>query len=410
MADTEASKAPEQASEEVKKPVEETKAEGKEASTAAPEEKKTEECEGAYGGARIRNPEESDEEEDDDDFDDDEDFDDEDEDTEEEEDKEGFMNMLQNFLMSKLHLGSQEEVPKANSNKVLEEVTVEGVVNYIKSGKCKNIITMAGAGISTSAGIPDFRTPGTGLYSNLEKYNLPFPEAIFDIEYFRNNPKPFFVLAKELYPGTFAPTPSHWFIRLLHDKGLLLRHYTQNIDTLEHVAGLPADKVVEAHGTFRTSHCLNCRKEYSQEWVKEEIFKDSIPTCTECSGLVKPDIIFFRESLPVRFFQLMQSDFPKCDLLIILGTSLTVQPFASLVDNVPAMCPRLLINREKAGTVDPMMAMLQGMFGSAGLALDSPNNIRDVALLGDCDEGCVKMAEFLGWKDDMQALLATTKK
>lgn len=71
-----------------------------------------EECEGAYGGARIRNPEESDEEEDDDDFDDDEDFDDEDEDTEEEEDKEGFMNMLQNFLMSKLHLGSQEEVPK----------------------------------------------------------------------------------------------------------------------------------------------------------------------------------------------------------------------------------------------------------------------------------------------------------
>lgn len=76
-------------------------------------------------------------------------------------------------------------------------------------------------------GIPDFRTPGTGLYSNLEKYNLPFPEAIFDIEYFRNNPKPFFVLAKELYPGSFAPTPSHWFIRLLHDKGLLLRHYTQ---------------------------------------------------------------------------------------------------------------------------------------------------------------------------------------
>ncbi|XP_037773267.1 NAD-dependent protein deacetylase sirtuin-2-like [Penaeus monodon] len=259
-------------------------------------------------------------------------------------------------------------------------------------------------------GIPDFRTPGTGLYSNLEKYNLPFPEAIFDIEYFRNNPKPFFVLAKELYPGSFAPTPSHWFIRLLHDKGLLLRHYTQNIDTLEHVAGLPADKVVEAHGTFRTSHCLNCRKEYSQEWVKEEIFKDNIPTCTECSGLVKPDIIFFRESLPVRFFQLMQSDFPKCDLLIILGTSLTVQPFASLVDNVPAMCPRLLINREKAGTVDPMMAMLQGMFGSAGLALDSPNNIRDVALLGDCDEGCVKMAEYLGWKDDMQALLESTKK
>lgn len=80
---------------------------------------------------------------------------------------------------------------------------------------------------SLSPGIPDFRSPGTGLYNNLEKYNLPFPEAIFDIEFFKSNPKPFFVLAKDLYPGAFNPTPSHWFIRLLHEKGLLLRHYTQ---------------------------------------------------------------------------------------------------------------------------------------------------------------------------------------
>ena len=78
-----------------------------------------------------------------------------------------------------------------------------------------------------SSGIPDFRSPGTGLYNNLEKYNLPFPEAIFDIEFFKSNPKPFFVLAKDLYPGAFNPTPSHWFIRLLHEKGILLRHYTQ---------------------------------------------------------------------------------------------------------------------------------------------------------------------------------------
>lgn len=78
-------------------------------------------------------------------------------------------------------------------------------------------------------GIPDFRSPDTGLYSNLEKYNLPFPEAIFDIDFFKSNPKPFFVLVKDLYPGAFNPTPSHCFIRLLHEKGLLLRHYTQVI-------------------------------------------------------------------------------------------------------------------------------------------------------------------------------------
>lgn len=79
----------------------------------------------------------------------------------------------------------------------------------------------------TAAGIPDFRSPGSGLYDNLQKYNLPYPQAIFEINFFRENPKPFFVLAKELYPGVFKPTFGHYFIRMLQDKGLLLRHYTQ---------------------------------------------------------------------------------------------------------------------------------------------------------------------------------------
>jgi NAD-dependent SIR2 family protein deacetylase len=89
------------------------------------------------------------------------------------------------------------------------------------------------AGISVSAGIPDFRSPGTGLYDNLAKYNLPEPTAVFDINYFRENPAPFYQLAKELFPGQYKPTPTHLFIRLLHDKGLLRRCFTQNIDSLE---------------------------------------------------------------------------------------------------------------------------------------------------------------------------------
>lgn len=78
--------------------------------------------------------------------------------------------------------------------------------------------------------------------------------------------------------------------------------------------------------------CLSQYKAQNVHCIPEEIFKDNIPTCEECSGLVKPDIVFFRENLPTRFFQLMQSDFPKCDLLLILGTSLTVQPFAMLIN------------------------------------------------------------------------------
>ncbi|XP_070576746.1 NAD-dependent protein deacetylase sirtuin-2-like isoform X2 [Ptychodera flava] len=293
---------------------------------------------------------------------------------------------------------AEEEKPK-----ILESVSIEGIANYIKDGKAKNIIVMTGAGISTSAGIPDFRSPGTGLYSNLQKYNLPDPQAIFEIGFFKENPRPFFELSKELKLDTYKPTPCHYFIRMLNDKGMLLRNYTQNIDTLERLAGLPGSQLVEAHGSYHTGHCLECRKEYPLEWMKEEIAKDKIPSCTECEGIVKPDIVFFGESLPERFFKLVQQDFQKCDMLMIMGTSLAVQPFASLVNRVKDDCPRLLINKEKCGQTDPLM---QFMGLGRGLDFDAPNNNRDVAYEGDCDDGCFKLAELLGWKDELKTLVS----
>lgn len=286
---------------------------------------------------------------------------------------------------------------------VLSSIDVDGIVEYIKEGKAKNVIVMAGAGISTSAGIPDFRSPGTGLYDNLQKYNLPNPTAIFDIRYFKENPQPFFTLAKELYPGSFKPTPSHYFVRLLEEKGLLLRHFTQNIDTLERVAGISDEKIVEAHGAFHTGHCIKCRKEYSQEWIKEIIFKDEIPTC-DCGGYVKPDIVFFGENLPERFFKCMNSDFKKCDLLIIMGTSLAVQPFASLLNQVTDECPRLLINMEKVGQASGMS--LASFIVGDGLRFDQEGNYRDVALIGSCDDGCNMLAEKLGWSQDLKKLVS----
>lgn len=313
-------------------------------------------------------------------------------------DDENTVELIRRYIADKLGLSSSgEEKPQ-----VLDEISLDGIVKYIKDGKCKNIVTMAGAGISTSAGIPDFRSPVSGLYHNLEKYNLPDPQAIFEIEFFRKNPQPFFTLAKELYPGSFKPTICHYFIKLLQMKGLLLRHYTQNIDTLERVADIPGDYIIEAHGTFHTSHCLDCRKEYPLPWMKERIFSDVVPTCTECNGIVKPDIVFFGESLPSKFFKCAKTDFPKADLLIILGSSLAVQPFASLVDRVGAVCPRLLINREKAGERDRLMRML-GM--GAGMDFDSSDNVRDVAWLGDCDDGCKLLADKLGWLDELNKLV-----
>uniref|UniRef100_A0A8C8DS21 NAD-dependent protein deacetylase n=1 Tax=Oryzias sinensis TaxID=183150 RepID=A0A8C8DS21_9TELE len=308
------------------------------------------------------------------------------------------MDFLRNLFSSTLGLGSAE--------KVLDALTLEGVAQYIKSGKCKNIICMVGAGISTSAGIPDFRSPETGLYANLQKYNLPYPEAIFQIDYFKKHPEPFFALAKELYPGQFKPTICHYFIKLLKKKGLLRRCYTQNIDTLERVAGLEKEDLIEAHGTFYSSHCVSfcCRKEYSLDWMKEKIFSDAIPKCEKCNSLVKPDIVFFGENLPARFFTSVKMDFPRCDLLIVMGTSLQVQPFAGLVGRVSKSCPRLLINMEKAGEVsaDPMLGMLG--FGG-GMDFDSDKAYRDVAHISSCDDGCLALADLLGWKAELEALV-----
>ncbi|XP_069699063.1 NAD-dependent protein deacetylase sirtuin-2 [Periplaneta americana] len=315
----------------------------------------------------------------------------------------GAINMIRRYLAEKL--GFYDDDAKEESEekiKVLPEPTLDAVVELIKEGKAKNIITLAGAGISTSAGIPDFRSPVSGLYNNLEKYNLPDPLAIFEISFFKHNPQPFFTLAKELYPGSFKPTICHYFIKLLEEKGLLLRHFTQNIDTLERVAGVPEAKIVEAHGTFHTSHCLQCKREYGLQWMKERIFEDVVPSCEDCNGIVKPDIVFFGENLPPRFFLYAQKDFAKCDLLIIMGSSLTVQPFASLIDKVPTNCPRLLINREKAGQRDRLMAML-GM--SSGMDFDSDKNFRDVLWQGDCDEGCQVLADKLGWGDELRQLV-----
>ncbi|XP_043827932.1 NAD-dependent protein deacetylase sirtuin-3, mitochondrial isoform X2 [Dromiciops gliroides] len=204
-----------------------------------------------------------------------------------------------------------------------EKLSLQDVAELIQTKACQRVVVMVGAGISTPSGIPDFRSPGSGLYSNLEQYDLPYPEAIFELDFFFHNPKPFFTLAKELYPGNYKPNLAHYFLRLLHDKGLLLRLYTQNIDGLERAAGIPATKLVEAHGTFASATCTVCRQSFPGEEFRVDVMADRVPRCPICTGVIKPDIVFFGEQLPQRFF-LYMADFPMADLLIIIGTSLEV--------------------------------------------------------------------------------------
>ncbi|KAL6882887.1 NAD-dependent deacetylase sirtuin-2 [Trichoderma longibrachiatum] len=279
-------------------------------------------------------------------------------------------------------MGQEESTPSAayGPPATLQERSLEAVAEHIKSGKARRIVVMTGAGISTAAGIPDFRSPKTGLYSNLARLNLPYAEAVFDIAYFRKRPEPFYVLAQELYPGKFHPTISHAFIALLAEKGLLQMLFTQNIDCLERAAGVPADKIVEAHGSFATQRCIECKFEFPDEHMRAHVLRGDVPRCGECKGLVKPDITFFGEALP-RAFSEKSHHTVMADLVLVIGTSLTVYPFASLPDMARKETPRVLFNMEKVG--------------SLGSRSD------DVLELGACDDGVRKLAELLGWTDEL---------
>jgi len=222
--------------------------------------------------------------------------------------------------------------------------------------------------------------------------------------FFKKNPKPFYTLLKELYLGNYKPTISHFFLKLLEKKNILQRVYTQNIDSLERQAGISDEKLIEAHGKINTAKCIKCELVHSQQWVKEKIIKDQIPVCTKCGkdAYVKPDIVFFGENkLPDKFNNLHQSDFSDCGLLFVIGTSLTVQPFPNIIGHVEINTPRVLINRVKCNHSNKFLC-----YGSSKFDFDSKKAYRDVALLGNIDDVINKLCEKIGWKNELEQLIA----
>jgi NAD-dependent deacetylase sirtuin 2 len=294
----------------------------------------------------------------------------------------------------------------------LPSLTLEGIAEYIKSGRGRRIVLACGAGISSAAGIPDFRSPGVGLYFNLQKYNLPYPRSIFDITYFPDHPEAFFSLVSTMLTKQFRPTLIHYFIALLHRKGLLLRVFTQNIDMLEREAGLPGEFLVEAHGTFFTAHCLRCRRAYTLAEIRSDLETGNVLRCRTpgCGGLVKPDVVFFGEDLPPRFTECSNSDLPAADLLIVMGTSLGVMPFAGIVPAVRGDIPRLLINQEAVGVAGEKPAIVGGVLtdleaDDRRFKFGKVTNRRDVFAGGDCQETVAKLVRLLGWETELSAML-----
>jgi len=271
-----------------------------------------------------------------------------------------------------------------------------GVADYIRSRR-PQVIVLMGAGASTSAGIPDFRTPGIGLYDVLERKGLANPRLAFDLEHFRKDPDHLYSVAREIWPRPERkPTVVHQFLRFLHDEGMLLRCYTQNIDGLERAAGIPDDSLVEAHGNFRCAQGIDTGRSIPAEEVREAVFNGTgaEELRSKYGELVKPGIMLYGDKLPKRFGRSVAVDFPKCELLIVIGTSLRVAPFCQLVRQVPTTCPRLLMNQTAVGLSTDLIG---------GFCFDPENrNSRDVMIKGACDDSARQLCSHLGWEDRLK--------
>nr|MDO8114759.1 NAD-dependent deacylase [Candidatus Sigynarchaeota archaeon] len=186
----------------------------------------------------------------------------------------------------------------------------------------KRVVAFTGAGISTESGIPDFRSPGSGLW---EKYD----PSLADVSTFEKDPKAFFTMAAELAGTVFSakPNPAHLALAKLEQAGKLSGVITQNIDSLHQKAG--SKNVIELHGSLRTCTCTRCRSNFPIDVIARKIVNDGEipPRCDECNlGVLKPDTTFFGESLPEGAMERATGLAENCDVFLVLGSSLEVYP------------------------------------------------------------------------------------
>ena len=199
-----------------------------------------------------------------------------------------------------------------------------------------NIVFFGGAGVSTESGIPDFRSKD-GLYN--QKYDYP-PETILSHTFFVNNTEEFYKFYKDkMNVLNYEPNITHYKLAELENKGKLKAIVTQNIDGLHQKAG--SKNVYELHGSIMRNYCMKCNKFYDADYV----FRcENIPKC-ECGGIIKPDVVLYEEGLNQEILIQSINAIAKAEVLIVAGTSLTVQPASSLI-NYYRGDKLILINRD----------------------------------------------------------------
>jgi NAD-dependent deacetylase len=188
----------------------------------------------------------------------------------------------------------------------------------------ERVVALTGAGISVPSGIPDFRSPGTGLWEKVD------PMEVAHIDAFHRDTKRFWDFYRPRFQalGDKRPNRAHEALAELESRGVLEAVITQNIDQLHRKAG--SRRVIEVHGSIATSGCTSCGASYPLAQVAELFDEDGIASCRSCAGKVKPDVVLFGELLPEAAMAEAQARCAAADLLLCVGSSLEVFPVAGL--------------------------------------------------------------------------------
>jgi NAD-dependent deacetylase len=190
--------------------------------------------------------------------------------------------------------------------------------------KARTIVALTGAGISTPSGIPDFRSPDSGVWERTD------PLAVASIYAFRQNPQRFYEWVHPLSHLLLQaePNPAHYALAALETEGKLRAIITQNIDDLHGKAG--SQSIYELHGNLREATCTECQEVKEARGIFEKFVEDGrVPTC-HCGGVLKPNVILFGEQPPIREYLAAEMAIKKADLVLVAGSSLEVSPAADL--------------------------------------------------------------------------------
>lgn len=208
----------------------------------------------------------------------------------------------------------------------LEQIAhLDLLAEWMNNARRTTVLT--GAGVSTRSGIPDFRSPDSGLWRHAD------PMQVASIWGFREDPAAFYrwirPLAQKMWQA--RPNPAHFALARLEAQNLLHTIITQNIDHLHQKAG--SNRVLHVHGTAETAVCLSCGSAFREVDFWQPFLADSspqLPTCLNCGAVLKPDVVLFGEELPDDTLHEAQQAALDCDLMVVVGSSLEVMPAADL--------------------------------------------------------------------------------